>query len=535
MTAVPAHLLDDVRIVGGNPNPLPYRPKRDIASPLANPTIRLSTIEDLERDLLLRNTPGCVVIDATPVVEMTDDGSELEAMPGSGLTLSEETRSRGMMVIGATGSGKTYSVGAGAFEATLRDTTESAIRVNLKGPKGTAEDIALIKELRSGCPVFVFAPGHPERSRRFNALEYARRHRMTETLLKAVVDSQARGRDETAFWAFLAEKTLRLLFAEPNITSLVDIHRLFSDPQSLSAFATRVNNPSLIEYARFASEGSNGATSFGDIGARIAAFAANENVAAVSTGTNQLDMLQLLTQGQPFVLIIECDESTFFEAKYLIGAFVSLFLDSALQVAERSDGRLPIPVNLFLDEFGVIPPLPAFAAKANLYRSRGVRFVVFVQSLQQLLPAYGAEAESLIAAFNTKVFLCSGLHMSDREYASRLGGNIVVHEWRESQQRDADGQWVTSSRTSQSVQRPLLSVEDFNVPKRPDLGMPAFAFRVDQPPLLAYFTAAWKLPIFAKIVNPTETKPRSGKRKPPPVLKEQKPIPALTLVQSRRW
>jgi hypothetical protein len=228
------------------------------------------------------------------------------------------------------------------------------------------------------------------------------------------------------------------------------------------------------------------------------------------------------------VLIIECNESTFTQSKYAVNLFVTMLLEGATRVAERANGRLPVPINFFLDEFGVIPPLVGFAAKANLYRSAGVRFVAFVQSIQQLRSAYGTEAESLLAAFNTNVFLCSGLSLGDREYASRLSGNIVVQEWRETQQLNAQGQWAAVSRTSQSMQRPLLSPADLQFGCETEYGRLAVVFVVDRPPMLVYFTPAWKLPVFSKVLpvfskvlgapstQSRKKKRRRSKRRSPP-------------------
>lgn len=489
------------------------RPRRDVTSPLNNPAIRLASEEDLELIRVLTGRAGTATVDSTPMVESSFDDSILIPVAGAGLQLGEEERSRNVLTVGAIGAGKTYTVGAGLFEATLRDTIESIVRMNLKGPKGTEEDIGVVRTIRPHCPVFVFAPGDSFRGIQFNPLEYARRHDMVGMLLKAIVGSQARGSIDSAFWEFTAEKNLRLLLEEPSISSLAEIEEILSNPATLAEFAKTRGCPQLAEFARFVKESQNGMTCFADMASRLNQFCSIKDLRDRMRWETDVDFVALFRERRPFVLIIECNESTFFQARFVVNLFIAMILESAMRVAEDTNGRLPVPVNFFLDEFGVIPPLAGFAAKANLYRSRGARFVVFVQSIQQIRSAYGDEAESLIAAFNTKVFLLSGLSLSDREYASRISGNVIVQDWRETQQMNAEGLWTTVSRTSQSTQRPLLTADDFLMPSETEYGRLAVVFVVDRPPMLVYFTPAWKLPVFSTVLGSSNVLRRRKKRR----------------------
>lgn len=512
MSTLPPVLPGDVRVVL-DPNAI-RRPRRDVTSSLNNPAIRLASEEDISLIRALKSRAGTVTVDSTPMVESWFDPAILIPVDNAGLLLGEEERSKNAVVVGAIGAGKTYTVGAGMYEGTLRDTTESIVRMNLKGPKGTEEDIGVANAIRPHCPVFVFAPGDSSRGIQFNPLEYARRHGMIGTLLKAIVGSQARGSQETAFWEFTAEKNLRILLEEPSITSLAEIEEILSDPATLAKFAKDNDCPQLAEFARFVKESANGMTCFADMASRLNQFCSIKDLRDRMRWETDVDFVAMFRERRPFVLIIECNESTFFQARFVVNLFIAMILESAMRVAEERNGRLPVPINFFLDEFGVIPPLAGFAAKANLYRSRGVRFVVFVQSIQQIRSAYEAEAESLLAAFNTKVFLLSGLSLSDREYASRLGGNIVVQDWRETQQINAEGAWATVSRTSQSAQRPLLTPDDLQqIGTESEYGRLAAVFIVDRPPMLVYFTPAWKLPVFSLFLDTPSTKSKKRRRR----------------------
>jgi len=96
---------------------VPKRPPRDIGSPLANPEVRLMNESDLAKLDAPRSEQGCAVLSATPLVEVTPDGSRRESRPFLGLALNAELWRRGTPVIGATGSGKTYRYAINAIHA----------------------------------------------------------------------------------------------------------------------------------------------------------------------------------------------------------------------------------------------------------------------------------------------------------------------------------------------------------------------------------------------------------------------------------
>lgn len=158
------------------------------------------------------------------------------------------------------------------------------------------------------------------------------------------------------------------------------------------------------------------------------------DIRATTSGQHEFDTAERLASGSRFLIIVECNESDFdSHARHIVGLWFTLLMACAVQAAEASGGRLKRPVSFFLDEFGVMPPIPGFHKTANLGRSRGLSFFVFLQSVEQLAVNYGSTAGAVLASLCTKVFFCSGLAVVDREYASRLAGSVHVIDWRETQ------------------------------------------------------------------------------------------------------
>ncbi|MFN5497858.1 MAG: hypothetical protein ACK5C3_14955, partial [bacterium] len=71
---------------------VPKRPARDLQSPLGTPEVRLLNAADLAKLDATRGEAGTVVLSATPLVEVTPDGSLLESRPYHGLAMTAEMR-----------------------------------------------------------------------------------------------------------------------------------------------------------------------------------------------------------------------------------------------------------------------------------------------------------------------------------------------------------------------------------------------------------------------------------------------------------
>lgn len=487
----------------------PARPARALGTAFSNPAVRLMDDATLSAMNSRRAEPDALTWPCTPLVETSTDGAKLSARPYAGLTFTSEQRRRHAAIIGATGSGKTYFFAVPVLAATLRDTSDSAVFFNLKGPAGTDEIRELAARLAPDAEVVVFAPTDSARSIGCNLLTLAQTQGLPEHLVRFICGMMPRSPGDSSFFEQVSERMLKAALRHPEVRSLAALHELFSNPAVLQAVAKRVGDRGLLEFDKFRESGGNGSTAWADIAARLAPLVSSPDVRATTSGLHEFHPAERLASGSRFLVIVECNESDFdSHARHVVGLWFTLFMACAVQAAEASGGRLRRPVSFFLDEFGVMPPIPGFHKVANLGRSRGMSFLVFLQSVEQLHINYGNTAGAVLASLCTKVFLCSGLSVVDREFASRLAGTVHVTDWRESQTLDPHtGDWSPSTRHQHFVSRPLVSPEDLILPQHPVFGPFAYVFPVDHPPVLAHFTPAFEVPALAAAMERARDEP----------------------------
>ena len=444
-----------------------------------------------------------VRIPATVLLEQDASGVKLRAVEYTEFPVRNDTWYRNQLVCGSTGSRKTLGYFYPAIDAVLRSTAGSVCFLNIKGPTGTAEIRAMSERHRPGAPVLVFAPASPVVSVVWNPVPFAKRYGMRDTLIEALICARPDFHNESKYWENIARKAVASALRQKSICSPVAVHDLFDNPEALQALARRTSDPTLIDLASAMSSGNaNGLTALTDIIGRLYPFVRSDSIRAVLSGQNELDLISLLRSGQSFTLVIEANESTFGNDRHSIALFLSMLFQSIVHVSEANGGELPNPLSLFLDEFGAIGRIQGAETVANTSRSRRASIHAAVQTLAQLEHHYGSAASSLLAAFNSKLFILSGLGLPDREYASRLAGSIDTERWRVTQHLDqCSGTFETVSRTQEVVRRPLLLSDELSMPPHPVFGPIAVQFSPDHPPALLHLTPAWDIPHIEEAIS----------------------------------
>ena len=146
--------------------------------------------------------------------------------------------------------------------------------------------------------------------------------------------------------------------------------------------------------------------------------------------------------------------------------FRDLFATLARLATARRDGRLPVSVFAYLDEFGTIGQVPQFAARMATVRSIGLGLFLVVQSQAQLLAAYGqADADTILANANTKLCLAGigqGLSANDATFFSNLAGRATVLSRHQGRSRDYWSPLAGARKDSTVVesQRQLITADE---------------------------------------------------------------------------
>ncbi|MBO5371596.1 MAG: type IV secretory system conjugative DNA transfer family protein [Lachnospiraceae bacterium] len=102
--------------------------------------------------------------------------------------------------------------------------------------------------------------------------------------------------------------------------------------------------------------------------------------------------------------LITPDEKTTFH--FLVSVFVKQCYERIIERAQMySEGKLPLRVNFILDEFSNFPRISDMPAMISAARSRNIRFVLVVQSKQQLNSMYGDDAETIKSNCKNWIYL----------------------------------------------------------------------------------------------------------------------------------
>ena len=130
---------------------------------------------------------------------------------------------------------------------------------------------------------------------------------------------------------------------------------------------------------------------------------------------------------RPFILtVITPDETDVYDA--LSGLLVSQVSQHLIRVAQEKGGRLPIRVNIILEELGSvgksIPSLPNLMVAS---RSRNMRLMLVIQSNAQLFDVYGkSKAETINSCIGITIGFSTNSWETLTEWAQRCGEKQIV-------------------------------------------------------------------------------------------------------------
>ena len=131
---------------------------------------------------------------------------------------------------------------------------------------------------------------------------------------------------------------------------------------------------------------------FTDLPNRLAVLQ-DEEVCAV-TGADELDLRALCDAHRPptaLYVVLDPDRGQVMTAVFFQQLFKTLTLE-----ARRHGGALPRPVYCYLDEFGNCGTITNLVAATTTLRAAGVGFMLILQTLAQLVTAYGKEGKETI-------------------------------------------------------------------------------------------------------------------------------------------
>ena len=453
------------------------------------------------------------------------DGRKLEGLFKRTFHLPAEIRRRNILVTGQIGSRKTQDIVIPVAACDVRDPTSSVIIVDGKGDlHQTFEPI--MKTARPG--------------RRIRVVNFTNQRRTTHgwNPFAANVDSESLLADarsfcaashhraydyESPFWDDVASRLIAAIVCRLRTrrgpVCPADIHESLELPrkQLLKLLNDGPEMPFAVGLASFIESGSHNAeTALSFCQGYFAPFQ-NADMAAV-TSVEELRFQAVFKR--PTVVILEISQHDLDQQRPLLNLFFSQLFREAARFSEMQAGcRLPVPLNVHLDDFAAaIGKIPGMGQHLNLLRSRDVRMLAAIQSLTQIEHFYGSEAGSVIAGFSTKIFK-SPVELSDAEWASRHSGTCTVQSIEVTQEYDPscrDG-WQTVSRSIRPVSRPVLLPDEVRM--APDhflYGRASTVVLPDVPVFQAWFRPAYETDGLAQPIAQARKRPRkkSLRRRP---------------------
>lgn len=123
-------------------------------------------------------------------------------------------------------------------------------------------------------------------------------------------------------------------------------------------------------------------------------------------------------------------DSTFaFVTSMLLYQFFQLNKVKADTEYRAQGGRLPVPIQCYLDEFGTIGKIHDFEFLINTLRSRGISVVIILQSYGQLALNYEEHAQdAIVDGCDTMVFLGGKSQKTTKMISEGIGNMTVTHD-----------------------------------------------------------------------------------------------------------
>jgi len=187
---------------------------------------------------------------------------------------------------------------------------------------------------------------------------------------------------------------LRLSDTIPARSELDDRCELFHLADSLPQSAI---GRSSLEALRRASDNNRGSV-LATYRTYLAPLASRKDVLKMISGANTLDFQKIATGDRPVVLYIGMPDDSSATGS-LQGILITQIYQELTAAAMKNGGRLPRPTEMMLDEVANIQPAIALLPSAlTVCRSRGIRFVLAIQSYAQLISTYGSDMANTISS-----------------------------------------------------------------------------------------------------------------------------------------
>lgn len=433
--------------------------------------------------------PPLILPGFTPLVESSDDGSLLSRLRETSLVLPWDECLRHTLVTGKTGSGKTQRFMLRAMFAAIRNTGMSMVILDAQG----SEEERIINYARHvrGADTRIIRLNwiDPEFSTHYwNCLDSVSRKSEVYDIASSITGAMGElAPGDGLYFRQQATLLLAALFQALGVVgkaTLGEARRILDGgSRAMSELAGQAKIPELERFASEMEAGNrNTETSVAEASNHLIALL-DERVCQ-TTGANELDFQMLADE--PTILILSLDEEAANRLRPLTNVFMHRLMAWIISTGRAQGGPLPRPLGIFIDEFAsAVGRLPEFECRAHTLRKRNAAIFAAIQSTTQIAEKYGQAAQSVLAAFNHRIFVPPVADLDARE-ASSFTGIMAT---------DAISTSATGAALNISpLHRPLLMPQEIASPERDQKLGPRLTFLMaDTPPFQAWLKAAFEV------------------------------------------
>lgn len=386
-----------------------------------------------------------------------------------------------LAIFAGTGGGKTTRVIKPSLIQDALDGT-SVLMVDPKWPdpkSGYSDLLAIYND--EGYEVQVFCP-FEEHTLRLPLIGGIKSHDDAEVLASTIIPKSMSGESEGSQFYRNQERELlkHLLWGEAQAKrgSIGDIYDLIDGgPAELSDWVAACSDPkinrsmtTLLQQPQHQLIGI-----IQGLKGSLSIFTNERLDAATQSGTSAWQNLspKSLTERKS-VLYVGIPQQMFLrgEGKLLLNLFFRRIMDEILSIARAQGGSLKRHLSVYIDEFAHIGRLEEAGSWFGTMRSYNIAFTVALQNRAQLELVYGTIGAKAMEGGNFQHLITfpAALKGDDKEYVSKLLGEVTAEEVAHSKSWQHFFDPVRHTETRRRVARPLLSVEDMNK-WNPDYGV----------------------------------------------------------------
>ncbi len=330
--------------------------------------------------------------------------------------LSGEDVARGVLTLGAPGSGKTQ----GVILPVIADRMAAGHSLIVADPQGE-----LTREVRrfatvTGHLVVVHDPTSLD-GPRYNLAEGIDNIPAGSAIARVLIPG-AEG--DNRFWTDAAADLLTACLIR--FDNLGQIKASLDDLQALAEkLSSQKDDAALAASAFIASVGADGKVAsnvVATLGTSLTGWAS----AQVRANTSASDFGADLIVARPTVIVLTCPGAMRDVYAPYLGAALRKLMRDLDTIGERNHGPLPVPVGVILDEFPTLGKLDSLVADVNLVRKRRISILIAAQTKGQFHLIYGEEGtKALFTGLATQIVYGGGDYDTADFYSKASGMSTV--------------------------------------------------------------------------------------------------------------